>query len=72
MVQEIMHVGGLGRLAHVVCHKSPDRESCEIVGFKVPHTTLMRLLSHDKPEAGSPENDFIAYEWVWWWVSAAI
>ena len=72
MVKEMMADGGLARLAHEVCHKSPDLDRCHEMGFEFAHTTLLHLLSHDKPEAGSPENDFIAYEWVWWWVSAAM
>ena len=33
---------------------------------------MLHLLAHDKPAASAPRKDDEAYEYVWWWVSAAI
>ena len=67
-----MHTGGLTRLAHEVCHKSPDLDRCHGMGFKVAHTTVLHLLAHDKPTDRSPQNHHDAYMYTWQMVSAVM
>ena len=49
----------------MICTKSPDKEKCNEVGFKVAHTTVMHMLAHDKPTERSPAADHDAYMYVW-------
>ena len=53
----------------MICTKSPDKEKCKEVGFKVAHTTVMHMLAHDKPTERSPAADHDAYMFVWQCVS---
>ena len=53
----------------MICTKSPDKEKCNEVGFKVAHTTVMHMLAHDKPTERSPAADHDAYMYVWQCVS---
>ena len=72
IVQSCWDHGCFRQLCNKILHKSPDRETCDLEDFKIPHTTVLHLLSHDGPTDKSPPADHDAYLYIWKVVSAVV